>query len=115
MPCHTLALPSLLADDSSRSPEEALVRRLTEARRSAPAVLYLPHLQLWWESAPHTLRVTLWMLLEDIPPDLPLFLIGVADVPIDAIDHEALALFGDYMYELTPPSDGDRRALFDRV
>ena len=31
----------------ARSPEEALVHAVVEARRAAPAILYLPHLQLW--------------------------------------------------------------------
>ena len=52
---------------------------LVEARRAAPAVLYLPHLQLWWQTASASLRAILWMLLADLPPDLPLLLLAVAD------------------------------------
>ena len=56
---------------------------LIEARRAAPAVLYLPHLQLWWQTAHASLRATLWMLLSDLPPDLPLLLLAVADCPLE--------------------------------
>ena len=52
---------------------------LIEARRAAPAVLYLPHLQLWWETTGAALQATLRMLLADLPPDLPLLLLAVAD------------------------------------
>ena len=114
-PCHPLGLPTLLADDSARSPEEALVRRITEAKRAAPAVLFLPHLQLWWEAAHNNLRVTLWMLLEDIPPDLPLFLLATADVSQDDIDPSALDLFGENVHELQSPSESDRRLFFERI
>ena len=114
-PCHSLGLPTLLADDSARSPEEALVRRITEARRSAPAVLFLPHLQLWWQAAHSNLRVTLWMLLEDIPPDLPLFLLATADVSDVDVDPAALDLFGENVYELQSPSHLDRRLYFQRI
>jgi len=59
------------------------VHALIEARRAAPAVLYLPHLQLWWQTAHASLRATLWMLLSDLPPDLPLLLLAVADCPLE--------------------------------
>lgn len=51
--------------------------------RAAPAILFLPHLQLWWASAPASLRATLWMLLADLPPDLPLLLLATADTPLE--------------------------------
>ena len=68
-----------------------------EARRAAPAILHLPHLQLWWDTAPPSLRATLWMLLADLPGDLPLLLMASADVPFDQLDevlelHTALLL-----------------------
>ena len=65
-----------------------------EARRAAPAILFLPHLQLWWETAPASLRATLTRLLADLPPDLPLLLLATADCPMDELDAEALKLFG---------------------
>lgn len=69
-----------------RSPEEAVVHAVLEARRAAPAILHLPHLQLWWDTAPPSLRATLWMLLADLPGDLPLLLMASADVPFDQLD-----------------------------
>ena len=65
-----------------------------EARRASPAILFLPHLQLWWETAPASLRATLTMLLSDLPPDLPLLLLATADVPLAELDSDALKLFG---------------------
>ncbi len=59
---------------------------LLEARRAAPAILHLPHLQLWWETAQPSLRATLWMLLADLPPNLPLLLLASADVPLNELD-----------------------------
>lgn len=58
---------------------------IIEARRAAPSVLYLPHLQLWWQTAHASLRATLWMLLSDLPPDLPLLLLAVADCPLEVM------------------------------
>ncbi len=72
-----------------RSPEEALVRLVREARGAAPAVLYLPHLPAWWEQAPPALRAALWMLLRDLPADLPLLLLATADAVAADVDDEA--------------------------
>ncbi len=72
-----------------RSPEEALVRLVREARGAAPAVLYLPHLPAWWEQAPPALRAALWMLLRDLPADLPLLLLATADTLAADVDDEA--------------------------
>ena len=44
---------------SARSLEEALVHAFVEARRSVPAVLFLPHLEGWWRTAPPALKACL--------------------------------------------------------
>ena len=47
---HSLSLPSLLSDMGSRSPEEALINIFRESRRTTPAVLYMPQIDLWWDT-----------------------------------------------------------------
>ena len=88
-----------------------------EARRAAPAILYLPHLTLWWDTAPASLRATLWMLLADLPADLPLLLFATADAPLSELDNDASALFGRTglasAYELGRPSETERLAMFE--
>lgn len=49
-PVHSLGLPSLLSDPGAKTPEEALVHIFSEARRTTPSILYLPHFHLWWEN-----------------------------------------------------------------
>ena len=49
-PVHSLSLPSLLSDMGSRSPEEALINIFRESRRTTPAVLYMPQIDLWWDT-----------------------------------------------------------------
>ncbi|KAK9811900.1 hypothetical protein WJX72_012131 [[Myrmecia] bisecta] len=118
LPVHAIGLPSLLSDASARSPEEAVVHAVVEARRAAPAVLYLPHLQLWWDTAPASLRATLWMLLADLPPDLPLLLFATADTPLADLNPEALQLFGALAtgaHELGPPGEAQRAEFFDSI
>jgi SpoVK/Ycf46/Vps4 family AAA+-type ATPase len=116
---HSIGLPSLLSDVGARSPEEALVHAVAEARRAAPAVLYLPHLQAWWDTAPGSLRATLWSLLVDLPPDLPLLLLASADVEPSELDSEARALFGgaagEGVYILSAPTHDRRIKFFEPV
>ena len=114
-PVHAVGLPSLLAD-GGRTPEEALVGAVTEARRAAPAILFLPHLRLWWDSAPPSLRAVLRALLEDVPGDLPLMLLATCDCEREALDEDAAGLFGeDQVVELRPPSAPARRAYLGAV
>lgn len=79
---HAIGLPALLADPGARSAEEALVRAVSEACRAAPALLYLPHIDLWWEAASVVLRTVLRTLLQDLPSDLPLFLFATTEVKL---------------------------------
>lgn len=114
LPAHTIGLPSLLTDPGARSPEEALVHAVAEARRAAPAVLYLPHLETWWATAPASLQATLWTLLADVPPDLPLLLLGTANVPTSHLHREVLELFGrgEGQYDLPAPTHDQRMQFF---
>ena len=70
------------AVDRPRRPRGAV----TEARRAAPAVLFLPHLRLWWDSATPTLRATLRTLMEDVPADTPLLLLATCDCERSELD-----------------------------
>ncbi len=59
LPVHALGLPSLLSDPGARSLEEAVVHAVVEARRAAPAILFLPHLQVR-RDLPQALRLKEW-------------------------------------------------------
>ncbi len=95
LPVHAIGLPSLLSDAGARAPEEALVHAVVEARRAAPAVLFLPHLQVrgpgcrcaicptrlralgWWHSSMLCTSVVLHFCRQVCPllrPQCPLLL-----------------------------------------
>ncbi|EPS71183.1 hypothetical protein M569_03576, partial [Genlisea aurea] len=112
-PVHSLALPSLLSDPGAKTPEEALVHVFGEARRTTPSVLYLPQFHLWWESAHDQLRAVLRMLLEGLPSDLPVLLLGTSSIPLAEICDDASPIFCDYHVYFSPPSDEDRLLYFD--
>ncbi len=82
-------------------------------RRAAPAVLFLPHLHLWWRTASPQLRATLVMLLRDLPPELPLLLLATAERPHQQLDRDLRAadLFRgpDHVLALEQPRQQQRR------
>ena len=114
LPVHAIGLPSLLADAGARSLEEALVHAFVEARRAAPALLFLPHLPLWWATAPPALRAALLMLLDELPPELPLLLVAASDAPAASLDPELLSIFPPAArFELGAPEAAQREEMFE--
>ncbi|XP_068664542.1 ATPase family AAA domain-containing protein At1g05910 [Aristolochia californica] len=108
-PVHSLGLPSLLSDPSAKTPEEALVHIFGEARRTTPSILYLPQFQLWWETAHEQLKAVLLTLLEELPSDFPILLLGTSSVPFSELEEEASSIFAHRnVYQVERPTDEDR-------
>ncbi|XP_040993083.1 ATPase family AAA domain-containing protein At1g05910 [Juglans microcarpa x Juglans regia] len=115
-PVHSLGLPSLLSDPSAKTPEEALVHIFGEARRTTPSILYLPQFNIWWETAHEQLRAVLQTLLEELPSDLPILLLGTSAVPLSEIEDLPSSVFTHCsVYDVGEPSNGDKSLFFDRL
>lgn len=92
-PIFSLDLPLLLGDAGAKNAEESCVRIIGECKRNAPAILYWPHLDLWWSTAPESLQNTALMLLADLPPTAPVFLLATADCRHRDLPAPLLSLF----------------------
>ncbi|KAI4334614.1 hypothetical protein L6164_019280 [Bauhinia variegata] len=115
-PVHSLGLPSLLSDPSAKTPEEALVHIFGEARRTTPSILYLPQFDVWWATAHEQLRAVLLTLLEELPSDLPILLLGTSSVLLAEVDDVPPSVFPHRsVYQLNIPSTEDRTSFFDRL
>ncbi|XP_074320047.1 ATPase family AAA domain-containing protein At1g05910 [Silene latifolia] len=114
-PVHSLGLPSLLSDPSAKTPEEALVHILGEARRTTPSILYLPHFDLWWENAHDQLRAVLLSLLEELPSDLPILLLGTTSELFPDIERRHQIFTEQSIFEVDAPAEEDRSLFFDRL
>ncbi|KAG6592992.1 ATPase family AAA domain-containing protein, partial [Cucurbita argyrosperma subsp. sororia] len=115
-PVHSLGLPSLLSDPSAKTPEEALVHIFGEARRTTPSILYLPQFHCWWETADEQLRAVLLTLLEELPSDLPILLLGTSLVSLAEVDEKASMIFPDrVIYQVSPPSSEDKSLFFTHL
>ncbi len=120
LPVHSIDLPTLLSDASSRCAEEALTRAFTECCRTAPSVLYWPHADLWWDTASEVMRNTLQMLFQDIPSASPVALVAYTDTPLEGLPAELRALFegngaAALCCALAPPTNAQRKAFFEQL
>ncbi|CBI36654.3 unnamed protein product, partial [Vitis vinifera] len=116
-PVHSLGFPALLSDPSAKTPEEALVHIFGEARRTTPSILYLPQFHLWWENAHEQLKAVLRTLLEELPSDFPILLLGTSSTPPSELETMgATSVFSHRnIYEVGKPSIEDRNLFFERL
>ncbi|KAH0469392.1 hypothetical protein IEQ34_000950 [Dendrobium chrysotoxum] len=115
-PVHSLGLPSLLSDPSAKTPEEALVHIFSEARRTSPSVLFLPQFQLWWETAHQQLKAVLMTLLEELPSQLPVILLGTSSEPLSELDGDSTYIFSPRtVYAVDRPTIEDRSKFVEQV
>ena len=59
-----------------------------KARRTSPSVLYIPHIQQWWETAGPPLRASFLSLLASIPSFSPILLLATCNIPHPQLDPE---------------------------
>lgn len=115
-PVHSIGLPSLLSDPSAKTPEEALVHIFSEARRTSPSVLFLPQFQLWWETAHQQLKAVLMTLLEELPSQLPIILLGTSSEPLSELDEDSTYIFSPRtVYTVDRPTIEDMSKFVEQV
>ncbi|XP_038666246.1 ATPase family AAA domain-containing protein 2-like isoform X4 [Scyliorhinus canicula] len=112
---HMLDL-SVLYGISTTSPEETCAQLFQEARRTAPSVLYIPHIDQWWESIGDTLRATFITLLQDIPTFTPILLLATCDVLQSELAEEVKKMFVCHygeVFNVELPSHKERKKFFE--
>ncbi|KAF2230676.1 AAA-domain-containing protein [Viridothelium virens] len=113
-------LPTLL-EDSSRAPEAAIVQLFKEVRRHKPSVIYIPNVDVWYETVSSAVIKTFTSLLRSLPPNDPVLLLGVLESSSAEIqpDSEMLRdLFGfssKNQFVLNPPNQSARNEYFGGV
>ncbi|KAM5156580.1 ATPase family AAA domain-containing protein 2 [Mantella aurantiaca] len=111
---YTLDL-AVLFGVSVTSPEETCAQLFREARRTLPSILYIPHINLWWETVGNTLKATFFTLIKSIPSFSPVLLLATCDVEYGDLDPELQDLFQDdyeEVFHAQLPSKEDRKAFF---
>ncbi|XP_021500935.1 ATPase family AAA domain-containing protein 2 isoform X1 [Meriones unguiculatus] len=112
---YTLDIPVLFGI-STTSPEETCSQMIREAKRTAPSIVYVPHIHLWWEIVGPTLKATFMTLLQNIPSFAPVLLLATSDKPYLALPEEVQDLFThDYgeIFNVQLPDKEERTKFFE--
>eukprot|EP00470_Lotharella_oceanica_P007415 CAMPEP_0170195358 /NCGR_PEP_ID=MMETSP0040_2-20121228/61323_1 /TAXON_ID=641309 /ORGANISM="Lotharella oceanica, Strain CCMP622" /LENGTH=524 /DNA_ID=CAMNT_0010444493 /DNA_START=158 /DNA_END=1732 /DNA_ORIENTATION=- len=118
LPSYSIDLPTLLSDASSRSAEESLTRQVTECCSHAPAILYWPHIDLWWDTASESLKTCILMLLDDIPESSKIAVIAVSDCKFEILPNDLKRAFDQKLtrqHPLTRPGMSQRQSFFRQL
>lgn len=111
-------LPTLLSD-STRSPEAAVIQLFTEVKRHKPSVIYIPNIQLWFQTVGPTVISTFTSLLRSVPPSDPVLLLGILESQEEEVDDGLLKnMFGfskKNLYDLSAPNQDARREFFSKI
>ncbi|XP_062841357.1 ATPase family AAA domain-containing protein 2-like [Trichomycterus rosablanca] len=100
---------------STTSPEEACAQLFCEAKRTAPSILYIPHMQRWWDTVSLALKATFLSLLQDIPSFSPILLLATCSLSYSSLYPEVQDLFRlEYgeVFNVPLPSEEERRRFF---
>ncbi|KAM9737810.1 ATPase family AAA domain-containing protein 2-like [Menidia menidia] len=100
---------------SCTSPEEACAQVFCEAKRTSPSILYIPHMQQWWETAGPALRASFLSLLGSIPSFSPILLLATCSTPHQELDPEIQCLFREEygeVYTISVPTRQERTNFF---
>ncbi|KAJ8013224.1 hypothetical protein DPEC_G00051050 [Dallia pectoralis] len=114
---YTLDL-AVLFGVSTTSPEEACAQIFCEAKRTSPSILYISHIQQWWDTVGPALRATFLSLLQDIPSFSPILLLATSSVPHKSLFPEIQELFrAEYgeVHRILVPTRQERTKFFEEV
>lgn len=50
-----------------------------EARRSTPSIIYIPHIDSWWQVLSDTMKATFLLMISDLDPLSPILLLATSD------------------------------------
>jgi len=99
---------STLFSDPGRSLEAAVVQLFTEVRRHKPSVIYIPNVDIWYNSVGETVISTFLGLLRSLSPTDPVLVLGVLENEDAEVDPQMVKrLFGfskQNQFEISKPN-----------
>ncbi|KAF7301025.1 AAA-domain-containing protein [Mycena indigotica] len=113
----SLELGALLSD-STRTPEAAIVQLFVEAKRHAPAVIYIPALLGWCAAVSETSRATVRAMLDTLAPSDPVLLLAVVDGAFGELPKDVRGWFGvgkSGRVQLDAPNSQSRHQFFSSL
>lgn len=96
-----------LMGDATKSIEAAIVQSFVEVKRRKPSVIFIPEIDVWYNSLSEQALATFKGLLQSIPANEPILLLGVTETPDVGLDSQMLRDFFTYSrkdrFDLTKP------------
>ncbi|KAL5402642.1 hypothetical protein PMIN06_000523 [Paraphaeosphaeria minitans] len=113
-------LPTIY-EDSTRPPEQAIIQLFNEAKRHKPSVIYIPAVDMWYESLPEAALRMFHMMLRDIQANEPVLLLGVLEQENEndrlnpRMMKDLFPFTSRNVYDLKRPEKDARREFFTEV
>ncbi|KAF2264326.1 ATPase family AAA domain-containing protein 2 [Lojkania enalia] len=113
-------LPTIL-EDPARTPEAAITQLFTEVRRHKPSVIYIPHVDVWYQTLPGPAVKTFKLLLRSIGANEPILLLGVMelisedDKPDPQMMMDLFSFSKSNQYLLSRPDKEARSEFFNNI
>ncbi|XP_041844820.1 ATPase family AAA domain-containing protein 2-like isoform X2 [Melanotaenia boesemani] len=107
---------AVLFGASATLPEETCAQIFVEAKRTSPSILYIPHIEQWWETVSPALRATFLSLLSSIPAFSPILLLATCSLHYHYLSMEVQELFRiEYgeVFHVQVPTSRERRDFFE--
>lgn len=96
-----------LMGDATRSIEAAIVQSFIEVKRRKPSVIFIPEIDIWYSSISDQALATFKGLLQSIPANEPILLLGITENEIKDLQPQMLMDFFGYSrkdrFELRKP------------
>ncbi|KAG0062443.1 ATPase AAA domain-containing protein 2B [Linnemannia elongata] len=107
-----------LMSESSRTPEAACVQFFIEVKRHAPSVIYIPHIDVWWNVMSDAVKATFSNLLEDLNPEDRILFLATSETPLKDLPVTVRRWFVSSVkgrVELSKPDRSSREAFFETL
>ncbi|KAL6257280.1 hypothetical protein P5V15_012208 [Pogonomyrmex californicus] len=117
LPCHILDVTTLF-EETGKAAEEAMIQKIKTARRTLPALLYVPGILTWWDLVDETARVVFTSLLHGLDRSVYMLVLMTAQCRHVNLPSEIAELYDDNrgeIYEVKSPSPQKRRSFFKQL
>jgi SpoVK/Ycf46/Vps4 family AAA+-type ATPase len=107
-----------LLSDSARTPETAVVQMLAEVKRHTPSVIFLPNVEVFFETMSDYAKSALLSFLRNLGSSEEIMLLGIVESEYSEIDPQIKMLFGysgENSQQLHKPSSSALSEFFKQI
>lgn len=113
-------LPTLM-EDSSRTPEAAVVQLFKEVKRHKPSVIFIPNVDVWWETVEPRVTKLFTHLLRSLDPNDQVLVLGIMESDADdeepdpSIMRDIFGFSKRNQYKIARPDQPSRSEFFEGI